>query len=263
MQIERILRKSLLTILRSGIKVQRFTGDDLPKGVVIDNVYLHTLRLFSMAWNLPLSESIRDKVVETVLIHDLPEIFTVLMQGGDSDTTAIQKEADLQLEEKVANRKMRAARILFDRRELELYQEFEKAWRLFRGEAEEAVPSTASVLAALVDTIDANLTLHRSLSCWASSSDYNPDKIHPDRSLTFAFRHFQLTSKILSRRANEPAKTVGTSILNYQMQIIRCLWRLPQSRGVILPTSLLKELDARKELVNTTTGDRLFCIQID
>ena len=243
-EITPLLRPGLQRILEAGKAVKRFTGNDLPPGVVIDDVYSHTIRTYRLADLLPLEEDVKLPVKRTVLLHDLPEIYSALISGKNRDITAPEKENNPQLERKVAENEKRTARIIFNEDELVLYLHFESADRYLKGElVPKRTVSTVGMISRIIDRVEAHLTLHYQLSEWALSDSYNMSQIVPDISLTFAFREYAMIMKKIGE-ANLLKETaeVCTRLVTSQLEIVKSLWRQVDGLGREIPDELLKHL---------------------
>lgn len=182
------LRLPLKESLLLGKNISRFTGDDLPPHVINDNVHDHTLRLYHLASQLHLSPQLVSEIKTTVLIHDLPEIISLIHLGRISDLTAPEKSKDPILAQKVATEEIKIAYEIFTDQEMSYYQQLETASMFVSGQ--ELVITPTGIFSKILDSLDANITLHHQLSLWAQSDNYNPNLLKPERSLTYCFRQY-------------------------------------------------------------------------
>lgn len=206
--------------------IKRFTGNDLPAEVVCDTVYTHTLRAIALSESINISELILQRVQYTVLIHDFPEVQNLINMGRDRDVTSLEKELDPDLEAKVAEMELEVAKEILSYEEFNLYLEFEDAGNFLKtGRIADSKRITAiGIFSQLLDKIDANLTLHRYLSRWFRSSDYDPSKIIPEQSLTFYTRQYQYFVSNLNMLSNSIYFNDYINLLNLQNQYIESLW---------------------------------------
>ena len=226
------VRKEIEVLLAASNKVQRFTGDDLPTGVVIDTVFTHTQRAVSAVDLIPESFQNRKTTKKILLLHDLPEVFTVLSSGKTADVTSPQKEALPEYDQEIADWEYQVAESIFTPLEFNLYQQFEESGNYLKGKSFNVNFLTeAGIYSQLIDKTDANLTLHSYISNWALSRDYNPRLIKSERSLTYVFRQQQKFQSKLS----------GGSLdfYNSTVEAIKDLWIDVQESGVLIPQELI------------------------
>lgn len=206
-------------------RIKRFTGNDLPSDVVKDNVYCHTIRAIALSENLSLPSNIMQTVQYMVLIHDMPEVQNLINIGRDRDVTAPEKELDPDLESRVSKMEFEVAKEILTSYEYLLYHSFEKAGEFLKtGNLETSEFIEAGIFAQLLDKIDANLTLHRYLSVWFRSIDYNPDKIISSQSLTFYKRQYASFIKNLSMVSKSIYFNQYINLLNLQNSYVNNLW---------------------------------------
>lgn len=237
------IRPELQEILQQSKKIRRFTGDDLPKDVVIDNVFDHTERCCKLADSLPLDKNLKSKVKKTLLLHDLPEVVNAIKLGVDYDPTAPQKEQNPGLEEQIARGERETARQIFLEEEFLLTEVFENSGNFLNSKNEEEI-SEVGLIAYVIDKIEANITLHHSLARWVLSEHYDPAKINPHRSLTFLFRQYKIFWENLNKiQPTIPAATTCKLLLATQMEYIRMLWSQIDSEGHMIPDSLKQYLE--------------------
>jgi len=205
--------------------IKRFTGNDLPSEVVQDNVFSHTMRTLLLSEIVNLPEQLLNNVRHTLLIHDLPEVQNLLNIGRDRDVTAPEKELDPDLEEKIAQMELSVARNILTTDEYNLYINFEEAGKFLKtGIYDLEKVTEVAIFAQLFDKIDANLTLHRYISQWFRSAEYDPSKIVPEQSLTFYTRQYQMFSKSLYSVSHLKYLNQFIDLLNLQNKYISSLW---------------------------------------
>lgn len=222
-------------LLKVSDKVQRFTGDDLPYGVVQDTVLTHTLRCMNTTKVLPVTSEQQQTIKEMLLLHDLPEVVTVLSSGKTSDVTSPEKEAKPEYDQRISHWEYEVAESIFTPLEFNLYRQFEESGNYLKGKSFDSNYLTiAGVYSQLIDKTDANLTLHSYISRWSLTSNYNPTQIKSDRSLSYVFRQQQ---KFIS-------KLSGGSLIFYNstVETIKDLWKDAREQGVLIPEELLQYL---------------------
>lgn len=215
------LRESLLL----GKNIHRFTGDDLPSNLIKDNVHDHTLRLYKIANSLPLSPQLVTEIKTTVLIHDLPEIISLMSHGLTADLTAPEKAKNQTLANKVALQETKVASQIFNLHEMNLYEQFETASKFATGHEVTITPT--GIIAKILDSLDANITLHHQLSLWAQSAACDLTLLKPERSLTYCFRQYlDLTPRLNQHTYLDPTNlNLICGLLEEQIHLIRQYWR--------------------------------------
>lgn len=234
MELIKDLRPELQEVLQSGVEVQRFQGSDLPQGVVIDNVRDHSLRLAAMAMSLPINSQERDWIRRTVLGHDLPEIYSTLAAGRNSDVTLIEKEQNPDLERQVAQAELAAAHIIFTSDELALYEEFEKAGQMLKTKDHELCPASFAVYAQFLDRIDGNLTLHQALSRWAISADLNLALQHATLAIDHTLGYYRRLSGGLTGLVDTWTARTAQDLLDTHLATIMDWWQESIDQGLPL-----------------------------
>lgn len=233
------VREDLLSVFVNSQKVNRFTGNDLPSGVVQDTVFSHTLRGIALAGLLRIPVYLVAPLQETVFIHDLPEVVDVIANGKVGDTTSPEKELNKLLEGEISSREMQIAKAIFTPEELSFYESFEEAGCLLKnGGCNNEHLTDVAVLAQMVDKVDANITLHFYLSNWAETFEYDESLVNPDRSLTFFHRQYFLFKENLRYVENDFIREAAHDLLKSQNEFIRERWREVVKKGVQIPKQL-------------------------
>lgn len=234
------LRDTIQEALFKGDQINRFRGEDLPPNVILDTVFTHTLRACSLVNYLDIDPSEKELTANILLLHDLPEVISVLNKGQSSDITSLQKEIDPSLDELVAREEMDIATTIFNNDELSLYIDFEESGLFLKGKSNSTNTLTkAGVIAQLIDKCDANLKLHFSLSSWVCSQEYDPELLIPNRSLTYAFRQYEkFMPQVFSL---EQILNLEKAIAFYPLHIeaIKNMWNKIHQKGIKLPQELL------------------------
>lgn len=220
------LRPEIKDILINSDKIKRFTGTDIPDGVITDSVFTHTKRCLSLANEIPINFYNKSILKLTLILHDLPEVTNLLKEGKLSDTTSPEKESNLSLDNEIASKEMQIAKTIFNPQELFLYECFEESGNFLKNKSYNIKYLTGvAVLAQLIDKIDANLTLHINLSKWANTEDPYLNTIKIEKSLTYAFRQYDKFMPRLNILENDNLKFFAISLLRSQIDIINRLWK--------------------------------------
>lgn len=220
------LRPALKESLLLGKNIHRFTGDDLPPQVVKDNVHDHTLRLHQLATTLPFPHQIISEIKTTVLIHDIPEIICLIQHDRNRDLTAPEKAKDPILAQQIATEETRVAFEIFTDQEMTLYEQFENASKFVSGQ--ELTITQVGIFSKILDSLDANITLHHQLSHWAQSDACNLSLLRPGQSLTYCFRQYlDLTSRLHSSNSQIEQSDLDLllNLLEQQIFYIRQYWQ--------------------------------------
>jgi hypothetical protein len=237
---ENLLSPELQEILEYGKNIRRFTGDDLPKDVVIDNVYQHTLRCFQIALGLDIDADEKEALCKILLIHDLPEIESLRRLGLTADLTTPEKKANPERAREVALLETAVASEIFTPENMALYEEFEEAANYLKhGRGE--IPSIGA-LAKLIDFVDPNLVLHGALSSWALSDNYSEDMLASGRSLSYAVFNNPVFAFRFSQVEDETIRAVGLNLLDYHLFKIREFWDVVFNTKHLVPAELDEEL---------------------
>lgn len=226
------VRQEISTLLIASNLVKRFTGDDLPQGVVLDTVFTHTTRCMQTAELLSTTSEQRKTIKTILMLHDLPEVITVLASGKTADTTSPEKEAAPENDQIIADREYEMAEAVFTPLEFELYRQFEESGNYLKGKSFNSnYVNLVGIYSQLIDKTDANLTLHFHISRWALTSLYDPTQIKTERSLTYVFRQQQ---KFLPKLEEDTSRFYNDSV-----QEIVGLWKEVKKEGISIPEKLI------------------------
>lgn len=198
-------------------RVLRYLGKGYPEGVFYDHTLAHTERCVVKGMLLSLSPTIKDPLIRTLWLHDLPEVFT-------SDYTSVDKARDSALDLKLTHAEDQIAQRILKPDDLELYRAFKQAGRFLKGEEELAKP--AALIAKIIDAVDGNMFFHYFLASWANSSDFEEIRLPPEPALTFTFdQEKSYRTRIKSAPVEQDIKDICLVLLDEQIEYIRQLWR--------------------------------------
>jgi len=216
------LRPELFEILNpEGGQIQRYTKLGLsPERIERETVYTHTLRVLSLTQYLFGHKRMVDRVVETMAIHDLPEVRSRLKEKAD--ITAVAKAASSKLDIKTENIEIEFAKKIFNPHELSLFYAFSHASDFLKGKSEK-LPTKVGLISKILDQFDSDTGYSR----LAIASLY--DGIAPqDSGQDHGFKTFDKFSKrldILKDGNLSDAATLCQEILNQDMLTVDRMWR--------------------------------------
>ncbi len=237
-EANRLLRPELRGILDKGKRINRFTGDDLPQDVVFDNVRDHILRCFDIAKSLAINQESQILLQKMILIHDLPEIENLFRLNLTADITAPVKKSNPDLAREVEEKEELVAREIFSEDEYLLYKMFEDGSNYFKKPNLNKEFCEIGALAKLIDTVDPDLVLHRSLSEWAKTENYNPDILKSGMSLSYAFTHGISMMVYFNRASDSELRLTGLNLMDNHFKEIRMMWNLVTDLDIPLPDEI-------------------------
>lgn len=163
--------------------IGRFKSDKYPPGILRDTTDLHTLRCILLAKLLPVEESTRDFTVATLECHDLGEIIYKEM-GCDP---AVVDVADNPCQEQGnKDAELEHVKTILQDGHLYFYKQYSAASSFMKGQLLDYFPYSPAILAKVIDFADGHLFLHRTLSQWAQTIDFDhPDRLPVDKDLLY------------------------------------------------------------------------------
>lgn len=206
----KVLRPELFAILVKGKSVIRFTGPDIPKGAITDNVCYHSLRCFDIASRLGVP-----KLPLMMSIHDLPEIENLMRHGLHADMTAPEKKANPEKAKMVAAAETQVAIESLTPAEYHLYEEFEKGANYLKDPyvcPDNTTIPTLGVLGKIIDTVDACWVAHSSLAQWAKNPHHDIKEIQSD-SLMFPYIYLNNFAVFANHIQDETLRSEGLELI--------------------------------------------------
>jgi hypothetical protein len=208
--------------------VMRFVNDVYPSGAIVNDGFEHTGRLV-IAASLVLDAASRPYGCRMGCLHDLHE------SVGLKDYTLIELTANKGLRRQKRNEELSFAREYLsdtDQRIIAYYNMAGDFIREGRGDLRE-IPYIAMIV-KLLDIIEGDVTLHRSLSAWAAGDAYDADLMPRRKDLLLGLcnsRELQERFTTLDHTSSE----LGLELLHATERYIGQLWcgidlrRVPRS----------------------------------
>jgi 5'-deoxynucleotidase YfbR-like HD superfamily hydrolase len=227
-----LVPEDLTELALAAERVSRYLGKGYPEGVFYDHTLAHTERCVVKGMLLPLSSLIKNPLIRTLWIHDLPEVFT-------SDFTSVDKARDAVLDLELTQAEDQVAQKILKHADFKLYQAFKQASRFLKGEEEAVTP--AALIAKIIDAVDGNMFFHYSLALWVDSSDFEEAKLPPESALTFTFdQEKSYRPRIKSAPVEQEIKDICLMLLDEQIEYIQQVWRNVDPRKI--PKEIRKHL---------------------
>lgn len=217
-----ILRPKLFEILdQEASHIQRYTKLGLSsQSIEEETVYTHTLRVLSLTQYLFGHKRMVDGVVETMAIHDLPEVRSRLKQKAD--ITAVAKAASSKLDKKTENIEIEFAQKIFNPHELSLFYAFSHASDFLKGKSEK-LPTKVGLISKILDQFDSDTGYSR-LAINSLSNGISPNEEGQDYGFKTYYR-FSKRLDILKDGSLSNAAILCQEILNQDMLNVEKMWR--------------------------------------
>lgn len=212
-------------------KVARFKDNDYPEGIFEDNVKKHIVRLIKrislLDWGKIENFLNRNRLERIIWIHDIPEAGDLLAGEKDqtADITAVAKDADTTLAQKIEQKERDTAREIFSDDDFRLFTSMERTGNFLKAGEDIAVDPEATV-AYLLDRIDGNTFFHFSLARWTDSDNFNPGlNVHADstiHTMKQADRFLGNLKKIEDKFPQLSAFCAG--LIEEQLEFVKRVW---------------------------------------
>lgn len=245
-ELKEIASPEIIQLVDLGFNVGRFSEPSYPidlyktiDGQYRDNVATHIIRCIRIARKLenqlPNGVNI-DTIIQTILIHDLPEIIDC--QEG-ADMTSVTKVVDPSAALAQSHKEQLVANQILDTTKLDLYKDFELAGFALKGQGN--LFTNEAFIAYLIDKIEGNITFHILLSQYTQRNKRQPIAILPlprYEALVHTFNQYQkYISRLTSLGISPECKALAEKILEAEILTIKQIWQ-----GLEIPNDIFKNM---------------------
>jgi hypothetical protein len=169
--------QDLLPLVEKLKGVMRFVNKVYPPGVIVDDGFTHTARLVA-AIDLALEAAYRDYGRRMGTLHDLHE------SSGTKDYTLIELIDNPPLRKSKREEELVFAATLTRESDRHIINDYNRAGDFLRGGVGDLREITyTAMIVKLLDILEGDITLHRSLSTWAASDAYVSSSMPQAKSL--------------------------------------------------------------------------------
>lgn len=216
--------------IKLGANVRRYKFQEGNFDHIFDDfVDEHTKRMVLYAEQLPISQKLKEEVIRTIWIHDLPEILD--SQTNGADITAIDKIRNPDLATASKNREKKLLEENFSKYDQDLYHAFDPAKEmLYTGDMNLSRTTPAGMIARVLDVfIEGTNSFHGFVVEYLLSDEFDESLSLPDQdSFEYCFRRgvlaYQNTSKIQEPQFEDARKVILDILLKDYFGYIEQAW---------------------------------------
>ncbi len=234
---EKLIPQNLSTNIDALKTVLRFQFKEYPKGVIIDNTKVHTLKCIHLVKSLGLDLKY-PTLLRTLWIHDIPELET-------NDITVIEKYRKDSVDNATEQKELKAARSLLSKADQKLLIDFNAANNFLKDKSD-AIPDLSFLYSKLVDNSEGNMTFHYFIANWVKSKNYKTDLLPPPDSLVHPFKtNAKFKERIKQDIQHEDIKHL-LEFIDSVINEIKIFWQdVPRSRIPRVITDAIKDYERK------------------
>lgn len=220
-------------------KIKRFVSPHYANGIFKDTVYDHTMRCIRLANSLDkLNGDHLEECVRTLWVHDIVELAgTVNQDGSITDFTTADIHYNPALFKMKGVSEVEFANKHFSSIDYHRFMAFERASEYLCGQSKELPASAKSALVAkVIDTIEGDLTFHRSLTKYCDLTDFLPTTLPPGEVMILGLKRCQQARERLTN-INSDETILARWLLEQADLCIRHFW-LHERPGRYVPAEV-------------------------